>query len=71
VRDKARIEASIIWAGSKIGSAAVVRDSIIGSNVWIGDDAVIEGAVIANGARVRRGAKLPRGARLEPEEVAG
>ncbi len=71
VRDKARIERSIIWGGSKIGSGAIVRDSIIGSDVWIGDDAVIEGAVIANGARVRRGAHLPRGARLEPDEVAG
>ena len=71
VRDRASIERSIIWGDSKIGSGAVVRDSIIGSDVWIGDDAVIDGAIIANGARVRRGAHLPRGARLEPEEVAG
>jgi mannose-1-phosphate guanylyltransferase len=71
VRDKARIERSIVWGGSKIGSGALVKDSIIGSDVWIGDDAVVENAVIANGARVRRGARLPRGVRLEPEEVAG
>ena len=71
VRDKARIERSIIWGGSKVGSGAIVRDSIIGNDVWIGDDAVIEDAVIASGARVRRGARLPRGVRLEPEEVAG
>ena len=71
VRDKARIERSIIWSGSKIGSGALVRDSIIGNDVWIGDDAIVEGAVIANGARVRRGGRLPWGARLEPEEVAG
>ena len=71
VRDKARIERSIIWGGAKIGSGAVVRDSILGNDVWIGDDAIIEDAVIANGARVRRGARLPRGVRLEPDEVAG
>jgi mannose-1-phosphate guanylyltransferase len=71
VRDKARIERSIVWGGAKIGSGAVVRDSIVGNDVWIGDDAFIEDAVIANGARVRRGARLPRGVRLEPDEVAG
>jgi mannose-1-phosphate guanylyltransferase len=71
VRDKARIERSIVWSGTKIGSGAVVLDSILGDGVWIGDDAVVEGAVLANGARVRRGARLPRGVRLEPDEVAG
>jgi mannose-1-phosphate guanylyltransferase len=71
VRDKARIERSIIWSGSKVGSGAIVRDSVLGNDVWIGDEAVVEDAIIANGARVRRGAHLPRGVRLEPDEVAG
>jgi NDP-sugar pyrophosphorylase family protein len=71
VRDHATIERSVLWADVKIGSGAVVRDSIVGAGCWIGDDAVVEGAVLANGARVKRGVRLAAGARLEPEEVAG
>jgi mannose-1-phosphate guanylyltransferase len=71
VRDKARIENSVIWSGCRIGSGATVRDSVLGDDVWIGDDAVVEGAVLANGARVKRGVWLTPGTRLEPGEVAG
>ena len=67
----ATIERSVLWSDVKVGSGAVVRDSIIGEGCWIGDDAVVEGAVLANGARVKRGVRLAPGARLEPEEVAG
>jgi mannose-1-phosphate guanylyltransferase len=71
VRDKALIERSVIWSQVKIGSEAVVRDSILGKGCWIGDGAVVEGAVLADGAKVRRGGRLGPGARLEPDEVAG
>ena len=71
VRDHASIERSVLWSDVKIGSSAIVRDSIIGAGCWIGDDAVVEGAVLANGARVKRGVRLAAGARLEPDEVAG
>jgi mannose-1-phosphate guanylyltransferase len=71
VRDLARIERSVLWSDVRIGSGAIVRDSIIANGCWIGDEAVVEGAVLANGARVKRGVRLAPGARLEPEEVAG
>jgi mannose-1-phosphate guanylyltransferase len=71
VRERGRVEHSVIWSNAKIGAGAVVRDSIIGSDVWIGDEAVVEGAVLASGARVKRGVRLGPGARLEPGEVAG
>jgi len=71
VRERGRVEHSVVWSNAKIGAGAVVRDSIIGSDVWIGDEAVVEGAVLANGARVKRGVRLGPGARLEPDEVAG
>jgi len=71
VRDKALIERSVIWSQVKIGSEAVVRDSILGKGCWVGDGAVVEGAVLADGAKVRRGGRLGPGARLEPDEVAG
>jgi mannose-1-phosphate guanylyltransferase len=71
VRDHATIERSVLWSDVKVGSGAVVRDSIVGAGCWIGDEAVVEGAVLANGARVKRGVRLAPGARLEPEEVAG
>jgi mannose-1-phosphate guanylyltransferase len=71
VRERAAIERSLLWSDVKVGSGALVRDSIVGDGCWIGDDAVVEGAVLANGAKVKRAVKLSRGARLEPEEVAG
>jgi mannose-1-phosphate guanylyltransferase len=71
VRDNARIDDSVVWSNSKIGSGAIVRNSIIGAGVWIGDKAVVESAVLANGSRVKRGVHLGPGARLEPDEIAG
>jgi mannose-1-phosphate guanylyltransferase len=71
VRDKSTIERCVIWAEAKIGSEAIVRDSIIGKGCWVGDEAVVEGAILADGAKVKRGVKLGPGARLEPGEVAG
>ena len=43
VRERGRVEHSVIWSNAKIGAGAVVRDSIIGANVWIGDEAVVAG----------------------------
>ena len=60
----------MIWAEAKVGSGAVVRDSVLGRGVWVGDEALIEGAFLADGARVTGGVHLRPGARLEPEEVA-
>jgi mannose-1-phosphate guanylyltransferase len=71
IRERARIESSVLWSGARVGAGAIVRDSIIGEGCWIGDDAVVESAVLANGARVKRGVRLPKGAKLEPDEVAG
>jgi hypothetical protein len=36
--------------------------------VWVGDNAIVEGAILADGARVKRGVHLAQGARLEPDE---
>jgi NDP-sugar pyrophosphorylase family protein len=71
VRDKATVERCVIWSQAKIGSEAVVRDSILGHGCWVGDGAVVEGAVLADGSKVTRGVRLDPGARLEPDEVAG
>jgi mannose-1-phosphate guanylyltransferase len=71
VRERARVEGSVIWSDARIGAGAVVRNSILGEGCWVGDDAVVEGAVLANGAKVQRGVRLTPGARLEPGEVAG
>ena len=71
IREHAQLANSVLWSDVKIGAGAVVRDSIIGDGCWIGDEAVIEGAVLANGSRVKRGVHLDRGTRLEPDEVAG
>ncbi|HWO73145.1 MAG TPA: NDP-sugar synthase [Dehalococcoidia bacterium] len=71
IREEARVAASVLWSGVRVGAGAFVRDSIVGEGCWIGDGAVVEGAVLANGAKVKRGVRLVPGARLEPDEVAG
>jgi mannose-1-phosphate guanylyltransferase len=71
IREHAQIANSVLWSDVKVGAGAIIRDSIIGAGCWIGDEAVIEGAVLANGSRVKRGVHLDRGTRLEPDEVAG
>ena len=40
-------------------AAFVIGVAFMGNDVWIGDDAIVEGAVLANGARVKRGAAAP------------
>ncbi len=71
VRDNTTIGSSVLWKGVKVGSGAVIRNSIIGDGCLIGDGCVLEDAVLANGAGVKRNTQLSRGARLEPDEVAG
>ena len=71
VRERASISSSVLWSDVRVGTGAVISDSIIGAGCWIGDEATIDGAVLANGARVKRGVRLGPGSRLEPDEVAG
>lgn len=44
------VERSIIWQGAKIGSNAVVRDSIIGIDYTVADGETVENAILANEA---------------------
>ena len=70
IRERAAIASSVVWADTKIGAGAIIRNSIIGEGCVIGDGCVIEGSVLANGAKVKREIRL-NGARLEPDETAG
>jgi NDP-sugar pyrophosphorylase family protein len=44
----ARVEASIIWQGSRIGEGAVVRDAIIGMNYNVEPGTKLDGEIVAN-----------------------
>lgn len=60
---------SVVGAGSII-SAASVRNSVLSSNVYIDDGAIVEGSVIMPGTRIGRGAVV-RHAILDKNVVVG
>ncbi|WP_161668839.1 sugar phosphate nucleotidyltransferase [Kallotenue papyrolyticum] len=60
----ATVERSAIWDGSLLEATAIVRDSIIGYNCYIGAGARIVDAVLGDGCVLRAGAVVT-GARLE------
>lgn len=48
VEPGARVERSIIWQGSRIGSGAHLRDTIVGMNYAVEPGAQLSGAIVAN-----------------------
>ena len=46
VEEDARVEASIVWANTRVGRDAVVRQSILGRNCHIGRNAVLDGGIV-------------------------
>ena len=48
VEDGARIERSIIWAGSRIGSDAKLTEAVVGRNSSVASGATLNGSVVAN-----------------------
>lgn len=65
VEDEARIDDSVLLAGSAVGQGATVRDSILGPWSRVGAGARVEDAVLAQGAVVPEGARC-RGVRIGP-----
>lgn len=48
IANRARVERSIIWEGSRIGAGAVVRNAIVGMNYTVEPGATLDGAIVAN-----------------------
>ena len=48
IEDRARIEDSVIWAGSRVGTAAVIRRSAVGRSGIIGRNSVVEDAFLGD-----------------------
>lgn len=69
LRERSRIERSVLWQNVRVGSSALVKDSVLGSGVRIGDNAVVSEALLADGAGVKMGYHLEPGARLDPGVV--
>ncbi len=46
IEEEARIEASIVWANTRVGRDAVVRQSILGRNCHIGRNSILDGGIV-------------------------
>lgn len=61
---------SVLSPGVYVAEGAVVRDSIIHGDAWIGPNAVVDGCIIDEGARVGAGATVGHGDSSTPNEAA-
>ena len=59
VEDDAEVEASVLFAGARVGRGARVTRSVIGAGATIGSEAVVFDAVIGDGAVVGAGMRTP------------
>jgi mannose-1-phosphate guanylyltransferase len=48
IEDRVRIEDSVIWAGSRVGTASIIRRSLIGKSGLIGRNVTAEDAVLGD-----------------------
>lgn len=63
----ARVEGSVLLDGASVGIGSIVRASILGPDVQIGDHCQIEGGVVlGEGVRIGAGNVLAAGARIFP-----
>jgi NDP-sugar pyrophosphorylase family protein len=46
IEEEARIEGSIIWANTRVGRDAVVRQSILGRQCHIGRNSILDGGIV-------------------------
>ena len=49
VRAKARVERSVLWAGSRVGTASRVEDALLGPGVAVGPHSLLRGSVLGEG----------------------
>jgi NDP-sugar pyrophosphorylase family protein len=67
VRTGATILEAVLWEGVSVGSRSVLKYCVIGSNVNIGDDVIIEkGCVIGDASDILSGVVLASGTIVEP-----
>ena len=70
IAEGARLESCIVWGECRIGSGAILTDTILGRGVRIGEGAVVgAGSLLADGVVVLPGARVPEGSRLDPQTV--
>lgn len=65
-----RVERSIISPGVYVSAGAVVRDSVLMNDTWIGPDAIIDQAIIDKEVRVAEGAQVGFGDDNTPNQQA-
>jgi mannose-1-phosphate guanylyltransferase len=71
IGDKATVAGSVLLGDCRIGSEAVVQQSILAPGVHVGEGARVQsGSVIGEGARIEPGAEVEAGARVDPGGVA-
>lgn len=70
VEDSARIEDSVLHAGSRAARGSAIEGSILGTGSTVGEGASIRACVLGSGATVFEGARL-EGVKVGPGAVAG
>ena len=67
ISDKASVERCIIGEGSEIHGT--VKNSVIGSHVWIEDGAVVENSIIMNNSHIGKNTRVDRAIIAEDVEI--
>ncbi len=67
ISDKAYVERCIIGEGSEI--CGVLKNSVVGSHVWIEEGAVIENSIIMNNSHIGKNTRIDRAIIAEDVEV--
>lgn len=71
---RGRVEHSMLSPGVYVSEGAVVRDSIVMNDVWIGPGAILDKVIVDKGAVIGAGTKLgygddPKANALEPDKI--
>ena len=48
IEERARIEGSVLWAGTRVGQASTVRQTLVGRSGIIGRNVQVDGAVLGD-----------------------
>lgn len=67
IEANAVLEGAVLWDRVHVGEGALVRESIVGQDVTIGANSLVEGlSVLADGCQIGAGNQLAKGIRLWP-----
>ncbi len=67
VQEGAVIEGAILWKDSKIGRRAKLRNCLVASRCFIGEESeILDGCILGDDVRIGKGSKLSKGIKIWP-----